>query len=175
MKSCDYCGRGNLDDAIYCCECGTQFVAPEPEPQDEVESTAPLPDPECDVPDGEEAALCTACLFPNLPEATWCKRCGAPLSSNVMLLMPDAARAAGFVYRRALECRPKPIVVCGIWIHFFPGFISSVIALPVALEGIARGPAGFGELFFVVGAGIVCGSMLYRITRNYFVIPKITL
>ena len=30
MKKCGYCGRENPDDAVYCCECATEFVQPKP-------------------------------------------------------------------------------------------------------------------------------------------------
>src|SRR5262245_54510185 len=81
MKNCAYCDRENADDAILCRECGTdEFVerAPLPLlPKKRGETLSEIPDPEADVsPDGE-SALCTYCLFPNLPEASWCKRCGA--------------------------------------------------------------------------------------------------
>jgi hypothetical protein len=36
MKSCDYCGRENEDQAVYCCECGGQeFKNPSEESQEE--------------------------------------------------------------------------------------------------------------------------------------------
>ena len=38
MKKCSYCGRKNSGDAVYCCECGTEFdrpiAPPPPQPQE---------------------------------------------------------------------------------------------------------------------------------------------
>jgi ribosomal protein L40E len=33
MKTCSYCGRDNIDEALHCRECGTKFEPPEP-PED---------------------------------------------------------------------------------------------------------------------------------------------
>jgi Double zinc ribbon len=175
MKSCAYCGRENPDEATYCRECGTRdFVvaapsvaraSPQPEPPTEVA------EPECEVaPDGE-AELCTACLFPNLPESKWCKRCGAPMSSSVMFLMPDAARAVGFVYRRAVETRPKLVVVFGIWLHFFPTFVVNSLTI-LGMFGRGRGFLGLAAYLVAVGGTVISASMLYRVTRNYFIWPR---
>jgi len=117
MKSCAYCGRENQDDATHCHECGTaEFVVPVLPPaslQQRIEAPEP-PDPEPDVPPDGEAALCTYCLFPNLPEASWCKRCGASVSFASIVGPADAARASGFMWRGALRGHPKPFVLFGV-------------------------------------------------------------
>jgi len=33
MKTCDYCGHENEDQAARCSECGTEFVVPAPKPE----------------------------------------------------------------------------------------------------------------------------------------------
>ncbi len=171
MKSCGYCGGENADDATYCFECGMELAAStaqggarESEPARGVERVELVPD----VPPDGEAALCTTCLFPNLPEAQWCKRCGAPLNPIVWLLMPDAAIATGFAYRQAVESPSKLVVVGGIWLHFLPGLVVSIF---VFLNLLAVGPNGLQDLVsfsIVIGAGFVCASMIYRVTRNYY-------
>lgn len=169
MKSCAYCGRENDDDATRCRECGTtEFAVPEPEADQRLEATAEIPEPESDVAPEGEAMLCTSCLFPNLPEAMRCKRCGAPTSSNAMILMPDAAFAFGFVYRRAVEAPSKLIVVLGIWIHFLPGLISDVLLLLFILAGGIDGWRGFAGIVLALVYGAISGSMIFRVTRNYF-------
>jgi hypothetical protein len=135
--------------------------------QEESERLTEASDPECDVlPDGE-SELCTACLFPNLVDSRWCKRCDAPMSSISMFLMPDAARAAGFVYRRAVEARPKLVVVCWIWFHFCPGLVVNAMVLLLILGGGVEGLRGLATFVLAVIGGSICGSMLYRVTRNY--------
>ena len=172
MKSCAYCGRENQDDATYCCECGTlEFVVPD-SPAAPVQQVAETAEPECDVPPDGEAALCTACLFPNLPDSRWCKRCDAPMSPTAMMVMPDAARAAGFVYRRAVEARPKRVVLFGIWVHFFPGLVANALVLLAILGGGIGALAGLAGFFLAIVGVAICASMLYRVTRNYFAMQK---
>src|ERR1041385_7374140 len=41
MKTCSYCGRENIDEALNCGECGTKFEAPElPEDRSRLEDPA---------------------------------------------------------------------------------------------------------------------------------------
>src|SRR5438309_1498752 len=94
------------------------------------------------------------------------------MSSSTMVLMPDAARAAGFVYRRAVEARPKFVVVCGIWIHFFPGLVLDALALFAIFDGAVEGLPGLAGFFLAVVWGTICVSMLYRVTRNYFTMQR---
>jgi len=172
MKKCAYCGRENAMDAEYCCECGTkEFRVPNPSvspTQQEIERVREPFEPESDVATDAEAALCTSCLFPNLPDSRWCKRCGAPMSTLVFSLMPDAAQAAGFVYRQAMEARPKLVVVVVIWVHFFPGFIFSTMLLWSILATNMRGLPEFVWFLLSILGIVICSSMLFRVTRNYF-------
>src|SRR5947199_7185615 len=123
MKSCAYCGGQNPTESTNCPECGTaDFVVPAAPsvPATIAEPLADLPDPECDVSADTEAALCTFCLFPNLPEASWCKRCGASVSFASIVGPQDAALASGFMWRGAVRGRPKPFVLISVWLLFFP-------------------------------------------------------
>jgi len=177
MKSCAYCGAENKDEATYCSGCATtEFVVraagSESSKEEELQPMAEVAEPECDVPADGEATLCTVCLFPNLPEARWCKRCDAPMSALGMFLMPDAARANGFVYRRAVEARPKFVVVAWIWMHFFPGLLINALMLLGILVGNSGGWLGVASFLLTLLGGAICGSMLYRVTRNYYTMPK---
>ena len=179
MKSCAYCGRQNDESATYCRECGTAefegaVAAAKPVPpktQRETEPVSEVWEQPCDVTAETETVLCTACLFPNLPESRWCKRCGAPMSSTVPFLMPDAAHAAGFAYRRAVETRPKLVVVGGVWLLFFPGLASGIFALFFVLGDRIGGLSGVASVLIAFVVITICGSMLYRVTRNYFAPP----
>ncbi|GEM_PF-1320232 len=174
MKPCSYCGRANPDNATHCCGCGTEYVVLDSPPQAPkiLERTEETVEPESDVPPEGEATLCTCCLFPNLPDSRWCKRCGAPMSSTIGIVMPDAAMAAGFIYRRAVEARPKLAVVLGIWLHFLPGFLSSVLALWVIRNrGMDTWPS-LAYFFLAIVVGTLCGSMIWRVTRNYLIMRK---
>jgi hypothetical protein len=52
-----------------------------------------------------------------------------------MLVMPDAAWDYGFALRRAVAEPPKLVVVLGIWLHFFPGFLISALVLFLTFIG----------------------------------------
>jgi len=175
MKSCAYCGRENEDDALHCRECGTaEFVTHLPavaSPQQQVDSVVELPEPECDVaPDGE-AALCTYCLFPNLPEAPCCKRCGAPVSFASIVGPVDAARASGFMWRGALRGRPKRFVLGSIWLLFFPKLLWNLFAAFSILTGSFAGPVALLLFWLALVFALVAFMMLYQVTRNYMTIP----
>jgi|SRR5689334_5919072 len=181
MKSCAYCGRENEDDAMQCSECGTnRFVlaaAPVTSAQKQAErvAEAPTPEPECDVPAGSEVALCTFCLFPNLPDAAWCKRCGASISYASIVGPLDVAIASGFMWRGAVRGRPKRFVLLGVWVLFFPVFVLNLLsALSVFVVGIA-GPLSLVLFWLTLGYAGVAFMMLYQVTRNYLTIPPMHL
>jgi DNA-directed RNA polymerase subunit RPC12/RpoP len=179
MKSCAYCGRENEDNAVRCRECGTaQFVPPASKvisAQIQTEPVAEAPKPECDVPAEVEAALCTSCLFPNLPEAAWCKRCGASISYASIVGPLDAALASGFMWRGAVRGRPKLFVLVSVWALFLPKLLVSLLA---ALGILTFGLTGLGSLamlWITLAYGAVAFRMLYQVTRNYITIPPMHL
>jgi hypothetical protein len=50
----------------------------------------------------------------------------------------------GFIYRRAVEGRPKSIVMIGIWLLFFPLLVMGVIGMVgMVVIGAGSGTAGF--------------------------------
>ena len=162
MKKCSYCGAEYPDDAIVCAidhasllgtpsETDTIDIVSNDEKHEPAVETV---DPESDVPPDGEAALCISCLFPNLPDSRWCKRCGAPMSSIVGILMPDAAQTVGFVLRRAVETPANVVVLCGVWLLYFPGFVFNALAL---LRIFASGIGGLAGLCaLLVGYGLWC-------------------
>jgi hypothetical protein len=177
MKLCAYCGRENEDDAVGCRECGTaQFVFPassETSSQKETEHVAEAPEPECDVPADGEAALCTYCLFPNLQEASWCKRCGASMSYGSIVGPLDAALASGYMWRGAVRGRPKPLVLVSVWVLFLPKLLVNLLAALSILACGMTGPASLAMLWLTLAFAAVAFMMLYQVTRNYLTIPPI--
>jgi len=174
MKSCAYCGGENEDHALHCRQCGTEFATPlsamaSPRQNDDAE--AELPEPECDVPPNGEAALCTYCLFPNLPETPWCKRCGASVSFASIVGPVDAARASGFMWRGALRGRPKPFVLASVWLLFFPRLLwDLLVALSILTSGFSD-PLDLPMFWLALAFAAVAFTMLYQVTRNYVTIP----
>jgi|SRR6185437_6339976 len=82
MKVCDYCGRENTDDAVSCCECGTQeFKNPKEEAELAEQSAEPGPSGSelivsCD------PQVCEWCGLENVPGAVHCRECGTLLKSH---------------------------------------------------------------------------------------------
>jgi hypothetical protein len=182
MKLCDYCGCENSDNASHCCDCGTNefvaaaVVAPALSQQRHESAGAEVepefPEVEPDIDPEQESALCPACLFPNVPDVPWCKRCGSPIGPTAGFVPTEAIFSVGCVYRGALRGHPKPLVVCGIWLIFFPGFLLCASRVAAFLFGqIDNVPSLLGLWLAVIGL-MISGTMLYRITRNYFSIPN---
>jgi len=178
-KNCAYCGRENAEEAICCRECGTsEFVVPVPvsspeggvaEPVDEV----PEPEPVVS-PDGE-SALCTYCLFPNLPEARWCKRCGASVGFGSIVGPTDAAWASGYMWRGALRGHPKPFVIFGVWVVFLPKLLWNALVVWTVLSSGVGGVYAFSAVWLGLIFSAISVAMLYRVTKNYLTIPEIHL
>ncbi|MDQ3820267.1 MAG: hypothetical protein M3362_21655, partial [Acidobacteriota bacterium] len=70
--------------------------------------------------DGGEEAVCFRCLAVNSGAEAFCRECGAPVGGSATLDPVQTIRAQGFMYRRALEGRPKLIVLVGVWILHLP-------------------------------------------------------
>lgn len=119
----------------------------------------------------DEEITCISCLTQLKRSESFCHECGAPVGVTATLDPLQAIRAEGFLFRRALEGRPKLIVLVGIWLLYLPVLVISAIAA-VYIIGHMRGFSGF--LFFWVMIGLSCSAfvILYRITKNYITIPK---
>jgi hypothetical protein len=176
MKSCAYCGRENQDDARHCRECGKTEFEGDAAPMMEsvpapVEPVAELPDPESDVSPDDEAVLCTFCLFPNLPEAMWCKRCGASISIGSIMGPAEAARGTGSVWRGAVKGRPKPGVLIGVWLLFLPTLLFGLLVIANFLANGIKGPFDLVMCALSGAYAAIAFMMLYQVTRNYINTP----
>jgi hypothetical protein len=72
----------------------------------------------------------------------------------------------GFLFRKALEGRPKPIVLFGLWLMFFPALLGSLYGATHLILNRTR----FADFFFfwaLVGFAFVAFVILYRVTKNY--------
>ena len=120
------------------------------------EPSNPLPNP------GAEKQLCVSCMFPNEPQAHFCTKCGAPLTSYAATGPFESMFAEGHVYRQAAERPHRFIVVLGIWLIF----------AAIAFIGVVMIQAGVRFMFgfVVVGAILISLSlmMIVKTTRNYF-------
>jgi hypothetical protein len=121
----------------------------------------------------KEEILCPSCATPNGPFETFCQSCGSPIGATAGLDPIHSISTQGFLFRKAVEGRPKPIVLAGIWIMFFPVLLVSIYgAIRMALN--RSGVSDF--IFFWAFVGLAYASLviLYRVTKNYLTGPKET-
>jgi hypothetical protein len=94
------------------------------------------------------------------------------MGTTTALLPTDVAVSMGSIFRGALRGRPKLIVLLGVWMLFFPGFIGNFVVLILAITAGVRGLTGFALLMLSIGCWSVCSIMLYRVTRNYLTLTR---
>ena len=110
--------------------------------------------------------LCPSCLTPNASFASFCQSCRAPIGTTATLDPILSINTQGFMFRKALEGRPKPIVLAGLWLMFFPVLAGSLYAATHFILN-RRGFADFLFFWLFVGLAYVAFVILYRVTRNY--------
>ena len=122
------------------------------------------PDPEKDLPDGEELdeqQLCISCTFPNDPEAHFCVKCGAPLTAYSATAPLERILAEGYIYRQASERPRKLVVVLGVWMIFgvlgMQGFLIAWVGRELGFVWILAG-------VLLMAISVV---MIAKTTRNY--------
>jgi len=111
MKKCAYCGRENDNDATHCRECGAgEFLAPGPAPtqprveagKDESEATTPAEDSIPELSAAGESVICTTCHTLNVPDVTFCRRCGAPIGFISTIVSGLVSLAVSILFLRSL-------------------------------------------------------------------------
>jgi hypothetical protein len=113
-----------------------------------------------------EEIICPSCLAPNAPFASFCDSCGAPIGTTAALDPIQSINTQGFLFRKALEGRPKPIVLAGLWLMFFPALLGSLYAATHFILN-RTGLADFFFFWVFIGFAYVAFVILYRVTRNY--------
>lgn len=120
--------------------------------------------------------VCPNCLAGNRVDEHFCHQCNTPLTSHAEIDPVGSIYAQGDTYRKAIANPVKPIVVIGMWLICGPTALICVGALlwmpvvffsdrPRRASDVLAAIAGF----IVVGAGAyVFGTMLFRVTRNFF-------
>ena len=117
----------------------------------------------------DNGPLCPSCAAVIGPNEIFCPKCSGPASLLSTTDPIQRIQTEGFIYRRAVEGRPKPVVVIGVWLLFFPLLVMGVIGMVgLIVIGAGTGTAGF-VIFLLSAAAAYCGfAMIYRVTRNYF-------
>lgn len=121
--------------------------------------------------EGNETIICPSCLAQISPSETFCHACGAPVGTTAALDPINSIRAQRFLISRALEGRPKLIVLLGIWMLNLPALAGGVFGVFYASLYMDV-YSGFIFFWFMIGLSILSFALLYRVTKNYITIPK---
>lgn len=117
---------------------------------------------------GQKETVCQTCLQKNDGGAINCRFCNAPLilsdSADPVKNLPGE----GYAYGKAVEGKPKPVVLIGVWVMFLPLLlISGFTALSVIFNDTGGGSMPFILFWMCVAAFAFSLAMLYRVTKNY--------
>jgi hypothetical protein len=118
-----------------------------------------------------ESVTCVSCFARISGSEAFCHACGAPVGTTATLDPIKTIQAEGFLFRRALEGRPKPIVLVCVWILHLPVFVLGVWAAFYSLIYMEV-YSGFAYFLFMMGLSCLALAILYRVTKNYLTIPK---
>ncbi|MGI8786309.1 MAG: hypothetical protein ACR2HG_00925 [Pyrinomonadaceae bacterium] len=114
------------------------------------------------------SVLCLSCMKENDDGAIFCKYCNAPLS---LTNNPDPLQrlaTEGAIYSKAVEGKPKLIVLIGVWVIFFPVLVFSVpMAISIAVGG-ESGSSSFLMFWLMIISAFFSATMIYKVTKNYF-------
>src|ERR1041384_2877636 len=112
--------------------------------------------------------ICTACQTVNEQFESFCRQCGTPIGETATRDPLSKIQTEGFLFRKALDGPPKPIVLIGMWILFLPLIVAGVyIAAHIILY--QRGLTSFFFFWVFVGLTYLAFTILYRVTKNYIV------
>ncbi|HRH44513.1 MAG TPA: hypothetical protein PKY82_22950 [Pyrinomonadaceae bacterium] len=119
---------------------------------------------------GSKLISCPNCFALNDDLTEFCHQCNSRvIESNLTPL--GAAYSQGDMLGKALETRPKLIVLIMTWVFALPIFlISAAMVVNQIFNG--GGTNGLFAFWFGIISCIVSGKFLYTITKNYFTIKK---
>lgn len=117
---------------------------------------------------GRETVLCPACLKENDNGSVFCRRCNAALGLTDNFDPLQRISHEGAVYSKAVEGKPKMVVLIGVWLLFFPVLVfSAITAVSLAFAGEA-GSLSFLLFWVLIIVSFFSLTMLFKVTRNYF-------
>ena len=114
-----------------------------------------LPSPAGDV-------VCLNCGDANDSDADFCARCGAPVGRFTTLDPFKAIYTEGWLFRKSVSARIRPIVLIGMWVLF--GIPLGGVAVFVWLRPAVAHPMGF---LYTLGLCAIYLLVLVRVTRNF--------
>lgn len=115
-----------------------------------------------------ETILCLSCVRENDANSIFCRFCNRwlALTNNSDPLRQLATE--GYLYSKAVEGKPKLIVLISVWVIFLlPLIFGALSAFSIIAEG---GGGGDTFIFYLFSIAISCFSfvMIYKVTKNYF-------
>jgi hypothetical protein len=102
--------------------------------------------------------------------AAFCHRCGTPIGTTATLDPLHVIQAEGHLLRKAIEGRPKLVVLVGVWLLFLPALVVSAL-YAVNLITAHSSRADFVFFWCSVGLAYLSVVILWRVTKNYFTMP----
>jgi hypothetical protein len=98
----------------------------------------------------------------------FCRHCNTWLVSTGNLNPLQQIVSEGAIYGKAVEGKPKLIVLIGIWVIFLmPMILGALFAFSVIAEG-EKGADSFIFYLFSIASSCFSFVMIYRGTKNYF-------
>lgn len=120
-----------------------------------------------------DVLLCPGCLTANTDSAEFCAQCGMPIGHISTIDPIQRITAQGWLYRRALHARPRPIVLAGMWLIFAPMVLGQGLFLRdlphLSQRGYPQGPLLLTviSVLLCVAFTVLYGTILYRMTEHY--------
>jgi hypothetical protein len=115
-----------------------------------------------------ERIVCPSCAALIGANEVFCPECNAPISLIANADPLQSIRTEGFLLGKATEGKPKPIVLIGVWVMFFPGLIiSALVSFSIIYGGSGTGASGFLFFWGGIGLSVVFAVILFKVTRNY--------
>ena len=115
-----------------------------------------------------DTVLCLSCMGENDVNTAFCRYCNTWLVSTSNSNPFQQLASEGALYSKAVEGKPKLIVLISVWVIFLMPLIFGTLS---AFSVITRGGRGADSLiFYLFSIAVSCFSfiMIYRVTKNYF-------
>jgi hypothetical protein len=109
---------------------------------------------------------CPSCQALIDAHESFCRECGAPITTTATLDPMGSIQAQGFLLRKAVDGPPKPIVLIGIWALFLPALVGSAY-MSVYLITQEHGLSSFVFFWVFVGIAYLSFRVLFQVTKNY--------
>jgi len=119
----------------------------------------------------QRSITCASCKTVNEHGEVFCRECGTPVAASAKPLnFVPAVDNIEPKEPKALQRRPRLVVVIGLWVLFLPTLIWNLI---LASDIVTNFRSRENLAMFWLAGALVCLSLfvLFRITRNYITLP----